>query len=332
MGITREALKDGSILRGLIEQFNNEKNDQHFLQAISCLRDCIIYIPVDMQLSKNMQEKIALSKKGERVKLDKNITLIADIVVNGDKKFLPVFSSPDQMTGEYGEKFTKIERPFLNAMSMAIANNELEGIVVDPFTNAFPIKKDVFGIIARMQTNIEGENKSQIYFEQCDITRIKCDCIVNAANESLLGGGGVDGAIHRAAGPELLEECKTLGGCETGEAKITKGYNLPAKYVIHTVGPVYTGKPKDKELLASCYVNSLNLAKENDIHSIAFPAISTGVYGYPINKAAEVSLTAIARWMNDNKDYNMSVIMSCFDKKTYQTYMDYVRSTNPQNK
>lgn len=162
----------------------------------------------------------------------------------------------------------------------------------------------------------------QITYEVGDITQLDVDAIVNAANNSLLGGGGVDGAIHRAAGPALLEECRTLNGCETGEAKITKGYNLKARHVIHTVGPVYSGKEDDAVKLANCYRNSLDLAKANDLHSIAFPAISTGVYGYPKKDAATVALGTIRKWLEDHADYEMKVIMSCFDQATHDLYLE----------
>ena len=161
---------------------------------------------------------------------------------------------------------------------------------------------------------------NRISFEICDITKLDTDAIVNAANKTLLGGGGVDGAIHQAAGSKLLEECRTLHGCETGEAKITKGYDLKAKYVIHTVGPVYSGKASDAELLAACYRNSLELAKKHDIHSIAFPAISTGVYGYPKEEAAKVALDTISKWLSANPGYEIKIIMSCFDKGTLESY------------
>lgn len=170
------------------------------------------------------------------------------------------------------------------------------------------------------EANRAVPDKSQIVIEMGDITRSDCACIVNAANRTLLGGGGVDGAIHRAAGPKLLEECRTLRGCNTGEAKITKGYNLKAAWVIHTVGPVYSGSPTDKVNLAACYRNSLNLAKEHNIHSIAFPSISTGAYGYPLSEAVPIALSTIAEWLEANKDYPMKVVMVCFGGAAYGLY------------
>ena len=154
-----------------------------------------------------------------------------------------------------------------------------------------------------------------------DITKQETDAIVNAANTSLLGGGGVDGAIHRAAGRELLEECKTLNGCPTGEAKITKGYNLKAKYVIHTVGPVWNGgKYNEEEKLAGCYRNSLSLAAKNKIKSISFPSISTGVYRFPVDKASKIALREINNFLKKDKSLQ-SVVIVCIDKNTYDIYL-----------
>ncbi len=158
-----------------------------------------------------------------------------------------------------------------------------------------------------------------------DIVKMKTDAIVNAANTSLLGGGGVDGAIHKAAGPELLLECQTLNGCETGSAKITKGYKLHAKYVIHTPGPIWRGGHwGEAELLASCYRSSFALTFEKGIKSIAFPSISTGVYRFPVKEAAEIAVGEICTFLNANPDFQ-KVVVVCYDDENLKAYKSAVK-------
>ncbi len=172
---------------------------------------------------------------------------------------------------------------------------------------------------------VSADILNRIHIKQGDITKEPADAIVNAANPSLLGGGGVDGAIHRAAGPKLLEECRTLGGCGHGEARITRGYNLPAKHVIHTPGPVYKGGSKgERHILRNSYYNSMRLAKENKLKSIAFPAISAGVYGYPLEEACNVAVDTVIEFM-DKEKYHIDVYFILFDAKNYNLYIEYLK-------
>lgn len=167
---------------------------------------------------------------------------------------------------------------------------------------------------------------TQILIDRGDITALNVDAIVNAANTSLLGGGGVDGAIHRAAGRELLAECRALGGCSTGQAKMTQGYALPAKFIIHTVRPRWRGRTQgEPQLLASCYTSSLQLAVANGVKSIAFPAISGGVYGYPIEKAARVAISTTREFLKCNNSLE-KIIFICFDDRVYRVYLDLERA------
>lgn len=170
--------------------------------------------------------------------------------------------------------------------------------------------------------------KTRIEIKTGDITKQDVDAVVNAANNSLLGGAGVDGAIHRAAGPQLLEFNRKLGGCRTGEAKISPGFNLPAKYIIHTVGPVWKGgKENEDKLLANCYINSLKLADENCVNSIAFPAISTGIYGFPSDLAAKVAIGEVKKFVKKNESIK-KIVFVCFDEITFNIYNRLVEQSS----
>jgi len=162
--------------------------------------------------------------------------------------------------------------------------------------------------------------KEKIKIVQGDITKLEVDAIVNAANNSLLGGGGVDGAIHRAAGPDLLEETRKIGGCPTGEARVSEGYNLPARWVIHTVGPVWKGgRQNEEKLLADCYRNSFQAAVEKGAETVAFPAISTGIYGFPLKKATEIAMRETKRFLEENERLDQ-IIFVCFSEEALSTY------------
>jgi O-acetyl-ADP-ribose deacetylase (regulator of RNase III) len=176
-----------------------------------------------------------------------------------------------------------------------------------------------------------SNNRNRISVVQTDITTLNVSAIVNAANTSLLGGGGVDGAIHKAAGPELLAECKTLGGCPTGEVRLTKGYNLPATYVMHTPGPVWRGGMFDESaLLRSCYINCLKLAGEMKLESIAFPSISTGVYHFPVRLASRIVLKAVREYLAEGHEFPRKIVFACLDLEVFTAYKIRVREEFPE--
>ena len=241
---------------------------------------------------------------------------IRTLRLNDESLAFAGFTSHEElMEGEGTSSITQNIDEFLQKVLM---NPEIEGVMLNPWNLSFYISKEQIQMI--FAGNLPAERENHIFFDTVDITTLDIPCIVNAANNSLLGGGGVDGAIHRAAGPELLAECRTLHGCETGEAKITKGYKLKASHIIHTVGPRYSGTERDAKLLRNCYWNCLELAKANDIHAIAFPAISTGIYGYPLAEATEIALKTVSDWLKITPNYGMAIMFACFSEDATELY------------
>ncbi len=289
-----------------ISAFHKNQNNENFLEVMKAIVQFYhsgksVYVPVlPTEDGKNQQ--------------------LGRIETDGGVQW--VVACTDEQELKMGGDLDYITMPVRKLLPGVQSLDKIEGILWNPWTENFALQQLYIQGILNSQ-NADGP-KNKIFFEIGNICEISCDAIVNAANKSLLGGGGVDGAIHRAAGKELLEECRLLGGCKTGEAKMTKAYRLPARFIIHTVGPIYSGSPSDEKMLASCYENSLNLALEKDLHSIAFPAISCGVYGYPHQEAAAIAYRTVTGWLKKHEDYGMEIIFSCFDEEMYQTYMKVV--------
>lgn len=241
-------------------------------------------------------------------------------------EYVTAFSSKEAYA--QGEACSTLERSLVNYFEAILQMQGIAGIIFNPTSSApFTVQKTMIReLLADAKKNVQ---KNAISVWRGDITTLDCDAIVNAANSSLLGGGGVDGAIHSAAGLELLHECADLHGCATGEAKITFGYKLAASYVIHTVGPIYdeSGDLAAQRLeLANCYQNSLDLARKHHLHSIAFPAISTGAYGYPLEEAARIALLTCTQWLNANPTYGMNIILTCFNSAVLKTYQNIINA------
>ncbi len=256
------------------------------------------------------------------------------VTTKDGKKWQAAYTSEEAYKNGLSAKTPALAATIRQALEQYVANapgknkapEGIYGIALNPEKNPLFLTREMIASIFQVEARVQRASRSGILVTRGDITKMKADCIVNAANCSLLGGGGVDGAIHRAAGPELLAACRKLDGCHTGEAKITPGFKLPAKYVIHTVGPIYDGDEDDPALLASCYRESLNLAAANNCHSIVFPNISTGVYRYPKEEAAKIALDTTGRWLSDHKGYVMHVAMCCYDQENYEIYERLIKS------
>lgn len=297
-------------------------SDEHIIAVLEAIRMAInngdqIVIPIEMPQEAFDAINTTTIQAGDNLEVsdDMRFKVRTLQLKNGELAFVVFTSQEEAMKGEGTSTITEGLEIFLEK---ALMNPEIEGIVFNPWGNSFFLTKANISAIFRV--NLPSKPENAIMFQTMDITQAEVDCIVNAANESLLGGGGVDGAIHRAAGPQLLDECRMLNGCETGEAKITKGYNLKASRIIHTVGPRYSGEKRDADQLRNCYWNSLELARANDLHSIAFPAISTGVFGYPLEAATEIALKTVSDWLRINPNYGMAVLFVGFNDRTTETY------------
>ncbi len=229
------------------------------------------------------------------------------------KYFIPLFTSPKEV--DKGEETAVVNCTFGDMMQVLEHRPNCIGFVINPWDKKLVLARETLDAIKAHQP------KSHINFINGSVLYVHAGAIVNAANETLLGGGGVDGAIHKAAGPMLLEACKALGGCQTGAAKATGAYDLKnADYIIHTVGPKYSGDEQDGNLLAACYLNSLELAWKNHCASVAFPGISTGVYGFPLDQATKISLLAVVRWFEMHPDVVLNVYFCCFRQEELDAY------------
>ena len=324
--IMNDSYLDGNdVIEVAIDMFYKDSSKDNLVKLLEAIRnrmnnDGHLILPVETPQAAVDMLDLEHIKVGDVVTAKEDLHFrMRQLETKDGRQWLVAFTNQKEMQkGESSSVISNFMDQFLNA----VLDMDVAGVILNPWDKFFLLDKELIQII--IDANSQPKLQNHIYFDKGDITKLNCECIVNAANKSILGGGGVDGAIHRAAGKELLEECRSLHGCHIGEAKITKGYHLKADYIIHTVGPVYSGKKQDEIDLANCYRNSLELAKAHGIHSIAFPAISTGVYGYPLEEAIPIAIYAVTNWFNENADYGMAVIYSCFDQNTYDMYQAFV--------
>ena len=318
-------IKNNAKLRKLIKEFLESDEDVPE-KVFDYLREmkgkCRVLAPVE--ISDDDLKKFNDSGE-EDISFEVDMKLIED---EDHETWIPVFTSEETAEDGYDDDDDDEEKPdFLpffisDVMEQIEDSDDINGLVIDPWTNGFPIPKE---LVDELFEEEDDDDAAGINLVRGNIEDLDTDCIVNSANNTLIpGAGGVDKAIHDAAGEGLAQECRSLHGCRTGEAKITDAYDLDSDYVIHTVGPIYSGKDKDEDDLADCYESSLYLAREHGLHSIAFPCISTGYFGYPKDEACDIAVQTVLSWLGDNDDYNMNITFCCKDEENYDIYQDYL--------
>lgn len=329
-----EGLEGNEKMRSAIARFKKNMNDVNFDDAVQSVLDramemgCFL-LPVD--LPEDLQKKLdADPDAGDTVEISPGEDIGFELRILEDdegKDWIPVFTGMDELMK--GEESSRISDTIGSVIGYVMDNEDMQGLIIDPWTDSgFAMPRDLLQILDDKMEEFAEETKMMLL--EGDITTLEVDAIVNAANNTLLGGSGVDGAIHAAAGPKLLEECRDLHGCRTGEAKMTWGYDLPAEFVIHTVGPIYSGQPADAQLLEDCYVNSLELAFEHEMRSIAFPCISTGVYGYPKEEAARIAVNTVNDWLKAEPDCGMTVIFCTHNEEDSNIYRKVMAEVEEQ--
>jgi len=301
--------------------FNWEKggNSKHVMNALKTglLQDMKVVVPFESQDGLIRTLNPLVLNQGSVVELEKDAAInYHRLYLNNDnsgKYLIPVFTSEEQQ--KLGKDSSCVMQPLTKVIEIEKADSNCEGILINPWSKNLQLNASILKILETYKP------VSTINLISGSVIDMKADAIVNAANTTLLGGGGIDGAIHKAAGPKLLSECRRLNGCHTGEAKITGAYNITtAKSIIHTVGPIYYGTDHDATDLANCYTNCLNLALKKNYNTIAFPGISTGVYGYPLEEATEIALATTRKWFSEHSDYVLDVYFVMFTPKEYAVY------------
>lgn len=313
----------------VLEQANNEANIYALIDAIreSTLQDGQFFIPVldadeleDPGTELFQVDQLDLQGYLEPPEMPAAMPRKVELYKGGFA--YTAFTSREELDKGEGTKYTSM--PIRSFFELAMQDPDTVGIVLNPWGVSVLLDQRIMQMV--LQPPKPAQPVGKLFVDLGDITKIKVDAIVNAANTSLMAGGGVCGAIFAAAGPELHSACAKLGGCAVGQAKITEGFRLPAKYIIHTPGPVYSGSPQDPVQLGACYTSSLDLARERGLKSIAFPAISTGIYGYPLEEAIPVAMLAVTRWVAEHPDSPMEIHLVCYDRPTYDAYTRYIES------